>query len=178
MEEARPPVEECSELAAESPLPGEPLPAPDQEELTAAREEAEMWRDRALRLEAEIDNFRKRQRRLAEERVTADRERLLRAVLSVADDLSRALAADGADAEGLREGVMMTYQSLERLLDQEGVTPLQAEGEPFDPAYHEAVSTVPHQEAGVEPNHIVKVLQPGYQMGERLLRPARVVVAV
>jgi len=136
-----------------------------------------VWRDRALRLQAEIENFRKRQRRLAEERIIADRERLLRSFLRVADDLERALNTDGADAGSLRQGVDLTHQSLMRLLDQEGAEPIQAEGQPFDPSWHEAVGTVPHLHARVELDTVVEVVQPGYRLGNRLLRPARVIVA-
>ena len=141
-----------------------------------------MWRDRALRLQAEIENFRKRQERLAEERIVADRERLLRAFLSVADNLERALSTDGVDAESLRQGVDLTHQAMMRLLDREGVEPIQAAGQPFDPAWHEAVGTVPSQGAAAgaseaEPDMVAKVVRPGYRLGDRLLRPARVIVA-
>ena len=143
----------------------------------AGEESLEVWRDRALRLQAEIENFRKRQQRLSEERIAADRERLLRAFLGVADDLERALNADGVDADSLRQGVDLTYQAMMRLLDQEGAEPIQAEGQPFDPSWHEAVGTLPHQDAGVEPDTVIKVMQAGYRLGDRLLRPARVIVA-
>jgi molecular chaperone GrpE len=144
----------------------------------AAEEEGlEVWRDRALRLQAEIENFRKRQQRLAEGRIAADRERLLRAFLGVADDLERALTTDGVDAESLRQGVDLTHQAMMRLLDREGVEPIQAAGQPFDPARHEAVGTIPSQVAGAEPDTVAEVVQPGYCLGDRLLRPARVIVA-
>jgi molecular chaperone GrpE len=141
-------------------------------------ESAEVWRDRALRLQAEIENFRKRQQRLADERIVADRQRLLGSFLRVADDLQRALDADAADVDSLRQGVDLTYQTLMHVLDQEGAEPIEAEGQPFDPTWHEAVSTVPHQHAGAEPDTVVKVVQAGYRLGDRLLRPARVIVAV
>ena len=141
-------------------------------------ETVEMWRNRALRLRAEMENFRKRQQRLAEERIAADRERLLRAFLGVADDLERALKTAGTDVESLRRGVDLTYQSLIRLLDQEGAEPIPAEGQPFDPAWHEAVGTVPHQDARAESDTVVGVVQPGYRIGDRLLRSARVIVAI
>jgi len=137
-----------------------------------------VWRDRALRLQAEIENFRKRQQRLAEERILADRERLLRAFLDVADNLERALDADTANVGSLRQGVDLTHQALTRLLNHEGVEPIPALGQPFDPAWHEAASTVSHAQAGVEPNTIVEVERAGYRLGDRLLRPARVIVAV
>jgi molecular chaperone GrpE len=144
---------------------------PDQEETLEA------WRDRALRLQAEIDNFRKRQQRLAEERILADRERLLRAFLDVADNLERALATDGVDAESLRKGVDLTYRTLRQLMDREQVEPIESQGEPFDPAWHEAVGVVPHQQARVKPDTVVEVVEAGYRIGDRLLRPARVIVA-
>ena len=140
-------------------------------------ESLDAWRDRALRLQAEIENFRKRQQRLAEERILADRERLLRAFLDVADNLERALDADTASVGSLRQGVDLTHQTLMRLLNHEGVEPVLALGQPFDPAWHEAVSTVSHAQAGAEPNTIVEVGQNGYRLGDRLLRPARVIVA-
>jgi len=154
-------------------------PAYNHRESGAEEEEdsAGEWRDRALRLQAEMDNFRKRQQRLADERVTSDRERLLRAFLGVADDLNRALRADGTDVESLRQGVDLTYQSLVRVLSQEGAEPIEAVHQTFDPQWHEAVATVPHIEAGVEPDTVVKVIQVGYRLGDRLLRPARVLVA-
>ena len=170
--EANPPVidrEEAIGLAASRPEPQ----AAGQEE----GESLEAWRDRALRLQAEIENFRKRQRRLAEERILADRERLLRSFLRVADDLERALNADGVDGENLRQGVDLTHQTLMRILDQEGAEPIEALGQPFDPAWHEAVGTVPNGHAGVEPDTVVEVVEAGYRMGDRLLRPARVIVA-
>jgi molecular chaperone GrpE len=139
---------------------------------------ADEWRDRALRLQAEMDNFRKRQQRLADERVTFDRERLLRAFLGVADDLDRALRADGTDVESLRQGVDLTHQSLVRVLNQEGAEPIEAVHQTFDPQVHEAVAAVPHTEAGVEPETVVEVVQVGYRLGDRLLRPARVIVAI
>jgi molecular chaperone GrpE len=161
---------ECPTAPAETAT-NEAAPEPGCEEDVAE------WRDRALRLQAEIDNFRKRQRRLTEERIRADRERLLRGFLSVSDDLERALEADSNDAASLREGVALTHQGLMQLMDREGVEPIDALGRPFDPTLHEGVATVPHQRAGVEPNTVVKVVETGYRYGDRLLRPARVIVA-
>jgi molecular chaperone GrpE len=149
----------------------------DTQEPGRGEENLEMWRDRALRLQAEMENFRKRQQRLADERIAADRGRLLRAFLNVNDNLERALNADGTDAESLRQGVNLTYQTMERLLEQEGAELIQARGQPFDPAWHEAVGTVPHRQADAEPDTVIEVVQAGYRLGDRLLRPARVVVA-
>ena len=137
----------------------------------------EEWRDQALRLQAEMDNFRKRQQRLAQERIAADRERLLRDFVRVADDLERALNADAADADGLWQGIDLTHQTLLTLLEREGLEPILPQGQPFDPTWHKAVSTVPHEQAGVEPDVVVDVITAGYRLEDRLLRPARVVVA-
>ena len=149
----------------------------NNEELTSLQEDLEMWRDRALRLQAEIENFRKRQRRLAEERIEANRGRLLRNFMTVADDLERALRAEEGEGGPLREGVEVTRRSLEQLLRQEGVEPIQAEGETFDPNWHEAVGTVPRERVEAERNTVVDVTQQGYRLNGRLLRPARVIVA-
>jgi molecular chaperone GrpE len=154
-----------------------PEPVPSNGDSLVEQKDLEEWRDRALRLQAEMENFRKRQRRLAEDRVTADRERLLQAFLTVSDDLGRALTVDSADVETLVSGVSITHNSLMHILDQEGVEMIHAEGEVFDPNLHEAVATVSSQEADVEPETIVEIVQQGYTLGDKLLRPARVVVA-
>jgi molecular chaperone GrpE len=137
-----------------------------------------MWRDRALRLQAERENYRKRQRRLAEEQVAAERERFLRTLLDIVDDLTRALNAHEADAASLRQGVAMTYRGLRQALDREGVEPIEAQDQRFDPTWQEAVGTVAHRDAGVKPETVVDVVQEGYRVDNRILRPARVIVAV
>lgn len=139
---------------------------------------SDVWRDRALRLQAEMDNYRKRQRRWAQDQIAAERESLLRRFLEVVDDLERALAAPLADSEALRQGIQMTHRAARNLLQQEGVTPIDAEGQPFDPAWHEAVATVGRDGTNVNPDRVVQVLEPGYRLGEQPLRPAKVVVAV
>ncbi len=136
------------------------------------------WRDKALRLQAEMDNYRKRQRRLAQDQVEAQRDRLLGLFLLVVDDLERALEAPAGDPQALREGVELTRRAALQRLRNEGVTRIEALGQPFDPHRHDAVSTVPHDGTGAGPDTVVQVLEPGYRLGERLLRPARIVVAV
>ena len=148
-----------------------------QGEMAELEQDREMWKDRALRLQAEIDNFRKRQRRLAEEQIETNRGRLLREFLAIADDLERALNAPDGDGEALRDGVRVTQRSLNQLLRQEGVEPIKAEGETFDPAWHEAVGTVPKEQVGAERDIVVDVTQPGYRLDGRLLRAAGVIVA-
>jgi molecular chaperone GrpE len=184
--ESEPPVaERAPVLQAEADVSedagaekGSPAPRRDaqEEEIASLQEELETWRDRALRLQAEIENFRKRQQRLAEDRIEANRVRLLRNFLMVADNLERALRADGGH-ESLRDGVEMTHRSLKQILKQEGVEQIEAEGERFDPEWHEAVATVPHRKADVRRDTVVEVTQEGYVLNGRLLRPARVIVA-
>jgi len=136
------------------------------------------WRDRALRLQAEMENFRKRQQRAAQDEIQSERQRLLRNFLTIVDNLERALAAPAQDGGALREGVELTHRAALQLLQREGVERIADKGAAFDPNWHEAVSTMDHRQAGVEPNAIVDVLAPGYRHGDQLLRPARVVVAV
>lgn len=141
-------------------------------------EESEDWRDQALRLQAEMDNFRKRQQRLAQDQIAAERQRLLGTFLQIVDDLERALEAPPGDGDGLRKGVQLTHRAALHLLQQEGVRQVPAERQTFDPNWHEAVATVRPDDGRVAAHTIVRVVQPGYRLGEQLLRPARVIVAV
>ncbi len=137
------------------------------------------WKDLALRLQAEMNNFRKRQEQRAEEAAVREKERLLQLLLPVVDNLRRALEADparlGRDAStALREGVQLTYHELKRLLESEGIQEIEALGCPFTPELHEAVATVTDP---VRSGLVVEVVESGYMLNGRLLRPARVVVA-
>jgi len=174
-DQAGTPPEQPADQSTAASVPS-PAPAPSPAD-AAADLSAEEWRDRALRLQAEMENYRKRQRRIAEEQVRAERERLLRAFLSIVDNLERALSPAHAQSQGLREGVELTYRALKLLLAQEGVEAISAAGQAFDPAWHEAVGSVYRPDLGVEPGTVVEVEQKGYRLGDRLLRPARVLVA-
>lgn len=136
------------------------------------------WQDRAQRLQAEMENYRRRQQRLAQDEIASERERLLKAFLEVVDDLERALNSTPPDGGGLRGGVQLTHRAALQRLKKENVERIEARGRRFDPAWHEAVSTVPGRQVGAAPETVVQVLEPGYRLGDRLLRPARVVVAV
>ena len=153
---------------------------PVQDEL---REEIEDWRSRALRLQADMENYRKRQQRNAQHEIEQERDRLLNAFLDIVDDLERAMATpDGSDDwrgnDGLRRGVELTHRAAIKLLEKEGAFAIAAEHQPFDPNWHEAVATIPRNGWQVAPGTVVEVVEPGYRLGERLLRPAKVVVAV
>ena len=144
----------------------------DQDELEAIRQEAAEYKDKYLRAAAEVENARKRLERRYADQAEEEKKRLLRAFLTVADDLERALAHFG---DGFRDGVKLTYQELRRLLGQEGVEPLDAVGQPFDPYYHEAVGTVAGDH---DQETVIGERQKGYLYRGELLRPAKVEVAI
>jgi molecular chaperone GrpE len=164
---AEPQQSPTSEKAQEAPPPSIDSEAEVQE-----------WRDRALRLQAEMENFRKRQQRLAQQEIDAERQRLLSAFLRVVDDLERALEAPATDREDIRRGVQVTHSAALQLLQHEGVEKMQALGEPFDPTWHEAVATTASNHIDASPNTVAHVMEPGYRIGDQLLRPTKVVVAV
>ena len=152
---------------------GEPDPA---DELAQARAEAEENWNKYLRIVAELENVRKRNARELEKARNFGVEGLAAELLTVADSLEMALAT-GADApaESLLEGGRNTLKQLTKAMEKYGVTEVFPEGEPFDPELHEAMTMQPSTTA--EPNTVLTVVQRGYQLNGRLLRPARVIVA-
>ncbi len=157
-------------------LDAPPAPAAAAPAGAAAAEEAAGLRDRWLRAEAELQNFRRRARRDAEESARAAEERVMREISAALDDLDRALASAAGAPEAWTAGVRLTAQRLREYLAREGVRMLDPIGKPFDPALHEAILEMDAPE-GIEPGHVVQVILKGYARGERSLRPARVVVA-
>jgi len=106
----------------------------------------------------------------------AAHDRLLSDVLSIADNLERALALAKEDTP-IRQGVALTHRGVVQLLHKHGLERIEAYRQSFDPHWHEAIDVVSAQELGVDPGTVVHVVAPGYRRGERLFRPARVVVA-
>ncbi|MEA3396065.1 MAG: nucleotide exchange factor GrpE [Chloroflexota bacterium] len=150
---------------------------PEGEMLTgAAQPEVENWRELALRLQAERQTYLRRQQQHTEELITEEQNRLLREFLEVADNLEEALSHIERD-DPLYRGVQITYDSLCNLLHREGVAPFSAVDQPFDPQYHVAMALVPALPAQETELLVIAEEQRGYRRGERLLRPARVVVA-
>jgi molecular chaperone GrpE len=129
--------------------------------------------DRYLRAVADLDNFRKRSARDTELRITDVSDGLLRSWLEVVDSIERALqlTADERAAADLRA----VHDQIQAILDRQGVTRIGVAGEPFDPGLHEAVGVYPTDE--LPDRAIVDVAQPGYAVGDRVVRPAQVVVA-
>jgi molecular chaperone GrpE len=157
----------------------EALPAPDLEmELKEARDEAAAHLDDLLRAKAEMENLRKRAARDVENAHKFGLERFMNELLPIRDSVELGLnAADDAevDAEKLREGLELTLKLLDTATEKFGLEEVNPEGQSFDPEYHQAMST--QEVAGREPGTIVTVVQKGYLLNGRLLRPAMVIVA-
>lgn len=131
-----------------------------------------------LRLRAEMDNLRKRGFREVEKARKFALERFMGDLLDVSDSLERAIEVsdtEQATIEGLREGSELTIRQLKNVLGKHGLVEIDPKGESFNPEHHEAISMAPVQ--GVAPGIIIEVVQKGYLLNERLLRPARVVVS-
>ncbi len=135
-------------------------------------------RDRMLRIAAEFENWKKRARKEQTEGELKAKESILREMLEVIDNLERALAAagDASDPKAVQEGVTLVVRMFQSKLERLDVRPFEAKGQPFDPRLHDAISQVPS--ATVPAGSVVTELQKGYRLGDRLLRPASVVVAV
>jgi molecular chaperone GrpE len=147
---------------------------PEAVELEALRAENEELIDTLQRLQADFDNYRKRAARDQEALVARAGERIVKELLPVLDDLERALeAAEEHEEAKLEEGVKLVHRELEQLLEREGIAPVETDGM-FDPHVHEALLTQP---SASEEGSVIEVLQKGYRLGDRVLRPARVVVA-
>jgi molecular chaperone GrpE len=144
------------------------------DETEALRNENEELIDTLQRLQAEFDNYRKRAARDQESLVARAHERLVKELLPVLDDLERALvAAEQHEEAKLEEGVRLVHRSLAGALEREGLAEIETNGK-FDPHVHEALLTQP---SDAEEGSVIQVLQKGYRLGDRVLRPARVAVA-
>ena len=131
--------------------------------------------DRLLRLAADFDNYKKRAARERDEYVTHANERLVKELLPILDDLERALVAASEHEEAaLEEGVRLVHRSLASLLARNGVEEIATDGK-FDPHVHEALLAQPAEDR--EQGDVLDVIQKGYKLGDRVVRPARVIVA-
>lgn len=156
---------EAAEKGASEPAAA-PAPPPDP---------AAEWRDKYLRALAELDNYRKRADREREIARVYATDALLREVLPVVDDLETALRID-ASPDAIREGVALALRHLVNVLEAKGMKPIEAMGQPFDPRFHEAMGMVPAP--GKAPGTVVAELKRGYVFHDRVLRPARVQIAM
>lgn len=153
------------------------------QELSGLKAEVEAHKDRALRALAEVENVRKRLERERDDARTYSVTRFARDMLTVADNLNRALAAFPPEAraksddsvKAILDGVEATARELTAALGRHGVKAIEAQGQRFDPNLHQAIAEVPAPDA--QPGTVVNVVQSGYLIGDRLLRPAMVTVA-
>nr|WP_320190077.1 nucleotide exchange factor GrpE [uncultured Desulfobacter sp.] len=134
-------------------------------------------KEKVLRLSAEFENFKKRKQREIDEFKKFANETIFRQLLSVVDNLERAIdsATDAVDETSLLEGVKLTHKEILKLFESFNVTLVEAENQPFDPNFHQAVTHA--QNNDVPDNTVTSVLQKGYLLHDRLLRPAMVVVS-
>ena len=136
--------------------------------------ERDEYLDGLQRLKAEFDNYRKRTARDQQQLAARAHERLVKELLPVLDDLERALAAAEEHEEAkLEEGVRLVHRELADALEREGLAEIETNGR-FDPHVHEALLSQPSE---AEEGSVLEVVQKGYRLGDRVLRPARVVVA-
>ena len=147
-----------------------------EEESPSLEEEIESLKDQVLRAKAEVQNV----RRVAEQEVRKARlygvESLAKNFLSVGDNLERAIESLNEDSklEDLEEGLRLILKSYEDALETGGIISIDPKGEPFNPEQHEALSVIENED--LEPNSIIEVIQRGFMIQDRVLRPAKVIV--
>jgi len=167
-----PPQDPPPEAEQEPEQGPEPQAEPDAD---AGQAQIAALTDRLIRLQADFENYRRRMQREKEEVAVFANQRLLLSLLPVLDNLERALAAPpNLGDEKLRQGVELTARSFLQILAKEGVTPIEAVGQPFDPNVHEAMMTEedPEQEDGV----VLAEFQKGYRLRDRVIRASMVKV--
>jgi len=170
------PFEETVEFDVESVELSE---EPEQDDSTLARVEEDLakHREAMLRMQAEMDNLRKRLMRDLEKSRKLALEKIMKDLLQVWDSLERGLESGGEalTVEALKEGQELTLKMLEKVLQDHDLEVIDPPGQPFNPEFHEAVTVMPSAE--VEENTVIEVLQKGFRLHDRLIRPAMVVVS-
>ncbi len=169
-------AEELATEQAESEAPSAEAEVVNIEEaaLATAERAAEDWRNRAMRAAADLENARRRFNKERDELRKYGADGLLKDLFPVLDNMERALA-HAESSDGLAEGVQMVLRQFTQVLEKNGASSFESEGEPFDPQIHEAMTQVVTSD--VEPGRVVNVFQRGWKLHGRLVRPAMVVVA-
>ncbi len=171
------------ESAKEEPAKQAAAPAGDVQKIAeleaqlaqARREAAENW-NKFLRERADMDNFRKRQERVAADRLWREKRDLFQKILGVMDNVERALKyQDTMDAQGLQQALRMLMWQMNEVMRGEGLTPVATVGEAFDPYVHEAIEAV--EDTDKPEGTVVEEVLKGYKLGDETLRPARVKVS-
>jgi molecular chaperone GrpE len=155
----------------------EPVPVEEKTELEEALAQAAEYLDGWQRTQAEFANYRKRQEAARQQQTQMSNANLMAKILPIIDDLDRALNTLPPGIQGLTwlDGVLLIKRKLDTVLESEGVTPIDTQGQSFDPRYHEAVTYEEVQ--GFQDGQIVGEMQRGYVLGDRVIRPALVRVA-
>ena len=141
------------------------------------KEQLASEKDRVLRLSAEFENYKKRKQRESDEFKKFANETVFRHLLTVVDNLERAIFStkENSDADGLLEGIKLTYKEILKLFETYNVKPIEAENQPFDPNFHQAVTQIETDD--FPDNTVTTAHQKGYLLHDRLIRPAMVVVS-
>jgi len=165
------------EDGAEAQAEGEQEEAEHLDPLEKAERDAADWRDRAMRTQAELENFRKRMTRERGDAIQYANARLFESLLPILDNFEMGLKAAKAESEGsmIFQGMNMVFRQVQDFLQDNGVTALESEGKVFDPKLHEALEQRFSDEVGE--GHIITELRRGFRLNERLLRAANVVVS-
>lgn len=171
------PPDESLEAAEQNAGPGDDRVAELEKQLAEAQAKADANWNEYLRSRAEMENQRKRAQRDVEQARKFAIERFANDLLGVIDSLEMGISAadEGADVEKLKEGSQLTLKMMQQVMERHELQPLEPKGEKFDPEKHEAMAM--QESADHDPNTIMHVVQKGYLLKDRLLRPAMVVVA-
>ncbi|MDX2021434.1 MAG: nucleotide exchange factor GrpE [Deltaproteobacteria bacterium] len=163
--------------SADAPGAAAPDVSPEDRIATLEQEKNDL-RERMLRVAAEFENWKKRARKDQDDAQFRAKEQVLKDVLEVVDNLERALSSmtETSDSKAVKDGVNLVLRLFHQKLERHDVKVIESKGKAFDPRIHEAVAQVPSTDVPV--GAIVDELVKGYNMGERLLRPAAVVVAI
>ena len=148
-----------------------------KEGIEELKEQLASEKDRVLRLAAEFENYKKRKQRESDEFKKFANETIFRQLLTIVDNLERAIFStkENSDETGLLEGVKLTYKEILKLFETFNVKPVEAENQMFDPNFHQAITQVKTDE--FPENSVTAVLQKGYLLHDRLIRPAMVIVS-
>ncbi|WP_342552125.1 nucleotide exchange factor GrpE [Paenibacillus sp. FSL R7-0652] len=167
------PVNEAAAAEAQA----EEITDQEQAELARLKTEAEENQQRFVRAQADFDNFRRRTQKEKEELAKYASMKLVTELVPVLDNFERAMATvpEGTETESFAKGIQMILRQLETVLTNEGLTPMEAVGQPFNPEFHQAIMQVESEEH--EEGIVVEEVQKGYMLKDKVLRPAMVKVS-
>jgi molecular chaperone GrpE len=170
------PVTDDEQSAAPDAAGASPKPE-EQEELANLQADLDRFRDLALRSQADFENYKKRCQREKEEAIKYANSSLLERLVAIIDNFELGLSAAKGEGENsaIYSGMSMVLKQLNDFLADNGLQPIEAEGQPFDPNLHEAISHEPSN--SVAENHVIRQTRRGYRFRDRLLRPSSVVVS-